>query len=180
MVDSMQVKMVSILNATPTADAITYRPFQIGMAANEILKLWGFRIRLSPSGINVTRALGWSLIVKNERAEEDPDTSIGRPVLRNEDHDMIIRGEFTEFLDAGARKEDLPWRDEVWFRPVPFVIPRSPSLEVISTDSSSILFAAELYYEKIAVSDVAVLQLMKQYVGRKQTALANVARVIDE
>lgn len=152
--------------------------YNIGVGWNEVIEIHGIRIRADiVQDQNIE--LQWKLIAKDESVAFT-SASVTAPNADDNDNDMLIRGWFQNYLDASSRKEDNPHRETVWF-PIPFVIPRSPSLELVDTAGSiNLKVASEVYYTKKIVSRLELAKVVKRFYGRKQIPVHNVPPTIDE
>lgn len=180
MYKSLQVKKVSILQTWSVISTSRMLPFKIGLASNEIVKIHKIRTKVIPNTADQAGRLDWALIQKNEITELEQD--LGLLFTRDEDFDVLARGHFS-FVNGAISaftNRNSTFKEDVDF-PIPFVVPRSPTIELF-TDNNNIAwaFGAELYYTKERASDNDILGLLKIWHGRKQNVVSNIPPVIDE
>lgn len=165
-----------VLNAIALNNNGSRRPFDIGLGNKDIVNIHGIRVFFRHPG-NVLVNLTWALIQKNERnANNVPVKSHETNV---DDSDILITGVFNSQTDAVEWRAPSPYREMIWF-PIPFKVPRSPTLEVFASASGTYTFLAEMFYTKEQVNTEKLTQLLKKWKGRKQDVVSNIPRVIDE
>ncbi len=157
-------------------DSTGYFPFRVGMAADEILELWGLLFTFDVPATDTAFNVRFALLQKDET--EQTGITVPAIVIRAGDHDILLRGNMRFTTEAGPDRDDSGFR-QVWF-PKPILVPRSPSLEVYSSLNANINCYADLYYVKKKASVQTIMQLMKKWKGRKQDVVSNAPRVIDE
>lgn len=179
---SLQVKLV-VVNVLLNAKT-AYRPFAISLGRQEVVDIYGLRVAWVAGPIDYASRIEWGLIQKSEKMSDDADLGIGPlgTTSRSADNDLLLRGKFERFLTSEAGINDTPFREMIWL-PLPITVPRSPTLEVRSSSgTTAVVFDGDLYYVKRRTTDVEIRALMKQFLGRKQNVVSNVARVagVDE
>lgn len=157
--DQLYMKNAILDNVTMNNTA-SFRPFDIGLGVDEYLELHMLVVYIFAIGA-VDYLADWGLLQKNLRNVDG--AAVGnRPFLRL-DNDLLANGIFV----YNALTQATATKDIVKF-PKPILVPRSPSMEFISTLNAASSMSAMLFY-KIKRNKSTVLKLMKQFKGRGQT-----------
>jgi len=149
-------------------------PFDISVGWGQIIEIHGIIIDILPSTItDQLEVFLWVLNRKNET--RSASTTLDNTIAGvNDDNDAITCG----FMFKGpiaSNSSQGEWRHVVMF-PVPLCTVRSPTLQVKNAISEARTpnIVSTLLYRKVLPGQKIMTELLKMFIGRKQTAIPNV------
>jgi len=167
-IDQLRVRLTSVAlsAASVTQNTSQYRPFGIKLARNEVLALYALWVNPTPvDAPDVDSIIEWALLQQDLVAGNNVVPPLGVIRRRDSDGDIVARGMFTTAQIAANQGLQAFVPQWIYFPDVIWV-PRSPTLEFITSSATQDLFlSASLYYKKYVATDDQVRQLMKQYKG---------------
>lgn len=182
MLDQLTTRHVSVNvgQGSVTADRSFYRPFNIHVGQGAALALYGLIVQSFVAITDANDNHTWALLQKSQTLADNVDDPSGSIFFRGGDRDIIVRGQNSFIVSTGILQRHFVQPHQIWF-PKPIWVPRSPTMEFMaSTGNVDLKFMATLFYQKQAVSEKDVKQLLKQWIGRKQDVVSSAPRVIDE